>query len=201
MKKQQQAAPEYTTDADGQQLVHIALANTDQRATLYVEDYQRLMDAGFSPNWQHAADGQGNAYATLSAYNPQGVDCLVPVARLIAGAEAGQTVRYADRNPLNLRIENLKLMRGTARYGATAWLPHTTAVCDAGLVLKNSDWREGSRPPRKARNAPTRPTETPQTPAAPSAPRAPYVPRTLDMKATAQRVREQMAAKASEVSA
>ncbi|MET4567702.1 hypothetical protein [Rhodanobacter soli] len=165
----QQTVTEHTTDADGQQLVHIALGDSGKRATLYAEDYQRLMDAGFSPCWQYTGDGRGYAYATLGAYNAKGVDCLVPVARLIAQAKAGQVVRYADGNPLNLRAENLKLMAGTARYGAADWYPNAAALLDAGIAPKASDWREGSRPPRKPqklRRAPVRTAEVPLKPEA-----------------------------------
>lgn len=202
MKKQnhkRQAASEFTTDADGQQLVHVALANSNQRATLYAEDYQRMMAAGFTRHWQHAKDGRGNAYATLGAYNPKGVDCLVSVARLIAQAKAGQSVRYADGNPLNLRTENLKLMRGTARYSAADWCPNATALLDAGRPLKASVWREGSRPPRKTHSAHARPTVIQQTPAASLTPRAPYTGRVVDVAARGQRVRQQMAAQPTEV--
>jgi len=69
MKKQQQAAPEYTTDADGQQLVHIALANSNQRATLYAEDYQRLMDAD-SPHLGSTPETRAVARMSRSAHAP-----------------------------------------------------------------------------------------------------------------------------------
>ena len=151
MKKQQQAAPEYTTDADGQQLVHIALANSNQRATLYAEDYQRLMDAGFSPSWQYTRNKSGSAYVTVGACTHKGVDCLVPFSRLVAMAEAGQMVRYRDGNPLNMRAANLKLETGTARYSAADWYPCTTALRSAGVTPKPEAWREGSRRPRKPR--------------------------------------------------
>lgn len=204
MKKQshkKQAAPEFTTDADGQQLVHVALANSNLRATLHAEDYRRLTDVGFTRHWQHAKDGRGNAYATLGAYNPKGVDCLVSVARLITQAKAGQSVRYADGNPLNLRTENLKLMKGTARYCAADWHPNATTLLDAGGTLKASAWREGSRPPRKTHSAPTRPSLIQQAPPAPVEPRQPFTPRAVDMAALGQRVRQQMAAQAVEVTA
>ena len=71
MKKQnqkKQAAPEHTTDTDGQQLVHVALANSNLCATLYAEDYRRLKMAGFSQHWQYTGDGRGSAYVTLCAY-------------------------------------------------------------------------------------------------------------------------------------
>lgn len=197
MKKKQQAQPEFTIDADGQRLAHIALANTDLWATLYAEDYQRLMDSGFSPHWQYAKDGRGNAYATLSAYTSQGVDCLVSVARLIAQAKAGQSVRYVDDNPLNLRTENLKLTKGAARYGAVDWYPDATAVLDAGRTLKAAAWREGSRPPRKPatpHSVPKRSTELPAAPWAPAEPVRAYTPHVRDTAATSARVRVMLAA-------
>lgn len=186
MMKMQQAQPEFATDADGQRLVHVALANTQQRATLYAEDYQGLMDAGWSAHWQHTQDGRGNAYPTLGAYNLKGVDCLVPVARLIAQAGAGQRLSYADGNPLNLRIENLKLVKGSARYGAADWHPNVGALHRAGLTLKDSSWREGSRPQRNPRRAGKRP-------AASAEPRTSHTTRVVDATAVGQRSQERMA--------
>jgi len=209
MKMKQQVAPECTTNADGQQLVHVTLANSGQQATLYAEDYQRLMAAGFSPCWGSTADGQTHTYPTLWAYTDKGASRKVPVARLIVLAEAGQIMRYADGNPLNLRSENLKLERGTARFNAADWYPSAAALHAAKITPKPKDWREGSRPPRKAKRgqtphahtAPVRPAAAPQTPAAtavteraPAAPREPYTPPTIDTQALAQRVRERVAA-------
>lgn len=70
MKKKQQAAPEYTTEADGQQLVHVALANTDQRATLHAEDFERWLGAGFSPFWSFARTGGRFQYVLVNARSP-----------------------------------------------------------------------------------------------------------------------------------
>lgn len=129
MKQQkQQALPEFTTDADGYELAHIALANSNQRATLYAEDYRRLIDAGFSRHWQYTKDAHGSAYVTLSAYKAQGEDRLVPVVRLIVGAKHGQRVRASDGNTRNLRKENLTLYHGAARHDAADWYPTATAA-------------------------------------------------------------------------
>jgi len=112
MKKKQQAAPEFTTDADGQQVVHVALANTDQRATLYVEDYQRWLAAGFSPFWSFASTGGRFQYVLANTRSPSNSTRTVPVARWIADAGKGQRVSHADGDRLNLRRDNLAVVKG-----------------------------------------------------------------------------------------
>lgn len=135
MKKQkQQAAPEFTTDADGQHIVHVQLANTSQRATLYAEDYRRLMDAGFSRFWQYTEDGRGGAYVTLSAYTRDGHSRVVPVARLLVDAGHGERVRCNDGNTLNLCSENLSTYLGRAWFPAADWFPTTEALRKAGIA-------------------------------------------------------------------
>jgi hypothetical protein len=115
MKKQQQAAPEYTTDANGQQLVHVALANTDQRATLHAEDFHRWLDAGFSRYWSFVSTGGQNQYVLANARSPTNSLRSLTVARWIAKAGRGQLVSYADGDRLNLRRDNLELVRGPAK--------------------------------------------------------------------------------------
>jgi hypothetical protein len=138
MKRQQQAQPEYTVDADGQRLAHVALANTDRRATLYAEDYQRLIDAGFSPHWQYTGTSHGGAYVTLNAYTGDGYNRSVPVARLLTGAGRGERVRARDGNTLNLRIENLEFHTGRAWFNATDWHPTATAAQAAGVTMRRA---------------------------------------------------------------
>ncbi|MHB1058063.1 MAG: hypothetical protein ACYC0F_09300 [Rhodanobacter sp.] len=112
MKYRQQAAPEYTTDADGQQLVHIALANTDQRATLYAEDFQRLMDAGWPPYWSLTNTGGRFDYVLAYARSPMNRPRSITLARLIAQAAKGQRITYADGDRTNLRRDNLLIVKG-----------------------------------------------------------------------------------------
>lgn len=207
MKKMQQAQPEFTADADGQQLVHVALANTDQRATLYAEDYQRWIGAGFSRHWSLNDNGNGSAYVKADGRRADGRKTKLRVARLIAGAGKGEHVRFADGNTLNLRAGNLRIQRARARYGCGDLLPNTAAVEAA---------REQSGEPRqtmttgaavqpwthqRAKRGPTRRTLTQQAPKAPTEPRQPYTPRVVDVAALGQRVGEQMAAQAVEVTA
>jgi hypothetical protein len=202
MKKQkQQTAPEYTTDADGQQLAHVALANTDQRATLYAEDYQRLMDAGFSPAWCLSGNGCGSAYPAVNAFTTQGHNRLVTIARLIAAPGVGKRVRCADGDALNLRTENLKLEDAPVRRSAADWFPHAAALRAAGFAPVVRERTDKARGARKAHSAPIQPAAPQQTPTAPAEPRQPFTPRVVDVAALGQRVREQMAAKAAEVTA
>jgi len=208
-KRNLQAAPEYTTDADGQQLVHVALANTDQLAILYAEDYQRLMVAGFSRHWSLNDNGNGSAYVKANGRRADGRQTKLRIARLIAGAGKGEHVRFADSNTLNLRTDNLRIQRATARYGRDDLLPNAAAVNTACEQSEERRLTTTTRAPalpripqrtRRTRSGPVRPTTTQQTPAAPMTPQAPYVPRVVDVAALDQRVRQQMAEQAVEVS-
>lgn len=185
MKQQQkqQALPEFTVDAEGHGLAHVALANSSQRATLYAEDYRRLMDAGFSRHWQYTEDGRGGAYVTLSAFTAAGKDRLVPVARLLVGAGHGQRVRASDGNTRNLRTENLSLYQGAAWYDAADWYPTADAARAASGKVATA---RRKRPKRSART-PGMASE------GPSAPSAPYTPRVIDRAAMSARVKAMQA--------
>lgn len=180
MKQRQQAAPEYTTDADGQQLVHVALANSQQRATLYAEDYLRLMDAGFSARWQYTEDGRGSAYVTLAAYTSTGHNRVIPVARLITGAGQGERVRASDGNTLNLRSDNLTFYAGRAWFNASDWYPTTDAARAAGVTVEKRERRKPA-PATKA------------APQAPSEPAAAYTAPVIKRAALSVRVRQKLA--------
>ena len=207
MKKQnqkKQAAPEHTTDTDGQQLVHVALANSNLRATLYAEDYRRLKMAGFSQHWQYTGDGRGSAYVTLCAYTSEGHSRAVPVARLIVDAGHGERIRCNDGNTLNLRNENLSIYAGRAWFHASDWFPTTEALRAAGIRPQKRE-REGTRKThgsntQQPHSAPIRPAEPQREPTEPPAPRKPHTPTTRDMTAATQRWRELMDAQTAGVS-
>lgn len=189
IKQRQQAPTTFTTDADGLRLAHVALANSQQRATLYAEDFERLMAAGFSSYWQYTEDGRGGAYPTLSAFTREGQSRVVPVARLIVGAGHGERVRASDGRTLNLRRENLDLYPGTAWFDASDWFPTVEALREAGIdpVQKKDrakcSARKRSRPSKAPQGAPA--SATMPSPAAP-------VPRVIDRAGLSVRVREQM---------
>lgn len=199
MNLRQQAAPEYTTDQDGQRLAHVELANTDHRATLYAEDYQRLIAAGFSSCWSLTDVGRGLRYVLCSART------LTPgrkgrrsmtVARLVAEAGRGQQVRYLDGNRLNLRRENLAFEQGPARVGAAAVPPNLAAALKAAESPATQQPAATSTtdtaPPRKPRCHPVRPPESAVNPPAPSEPATAYTARVIDLAALSARVRTQV---------
>jgi hypothetical protein len=174
MKKMQQASPQFTTDADGQRLVHVALANSQQRATLYAEDFLWLMNDGWSPYWSLTNTGGRFEYVLANGRSPLNKPRTVTLARLIAQAAKGRRVTYLDGDRTNLRRDNLRIVKGGGLTKA-----HASALRP----------RKDAAPQR----APTVPTETPQTPAVPMQPQAAHTPRTIDTVALGQRVREQMA--------
>lgn len=202
--KKQQAQPEFTTDADGQRLAHIALANTDQRATLYAEDYQRLIDAGFSAHWSVTGMGShGRSYPTLYAYTVRGDNRPLTVARLITNAPQGQRAEPRDGNALNMRTENLQLVAGVARFAATDWYPTATAARAAGVALEGDDLCTCTAPhPERTQTTarskphcrPVRPTVTAGRLQAPHEPAREYTPHVRDTAATSARVRAMLAA-------
>ncbi|MET4570171.1 hypothetical protein [Rhodanobacter soli] len=209
MKKQkQQTAPEYTTDADGQQLAHVALANTDQRATLYADDYRRLMDAGFSQHWSLNDNGNGSAYVKANGRRADGRQTKLRIARLIAGAGKGEHVRFADSNSLNLRTDNLRIQRAPARYGCGDLLPNAAAVDAAREQQEEQAPTATTRASvlpwirqriRRPHNGAARPSEAQKAPTVATEPRQSFTPRVVDVAVLGQRVRQQLAAKGVEV--
>jgi hypothetical protein len=183
MNKMQQAQPKFTTDADGKQLAHVALANTQQRATLYAEDYKQLMEQGWSPYWSLTNTGGRFEYVLSHAHGSTGTRRTITLARLIAQAAKKQQVKYADGDRTNLRRDNLLIVRGSgsAKAHASALRPRKDAA------------------PLRTPTVTTETPQTPQTPAVPMQPRAAYTPRTIDTVAIGQRVREQMARRAEQI--
>jgi hypothetical protein len=130
MKKMQQTAPEYTVDS-GQSLVHVALANTTERATMYAEDYERLIDVGYSRHWSLTSTGASARYVLVNARSIKGTKRSLTVARLVADAGKGSRVRYVDGDRLNLRTENLALVKGPARSPADSLRPRKMTMSGA----------------------------------------------------------------------
>ena len=58
--------PVRTLDRDGRQIVLVPLANHDQPAKLFAEDWDRLMREGISPQWTFNM-GRDRAYVRCSA--------------------------------------------------------------------------------------------------------------------------------------
>lgn len=79
----------------------------NDHAEIALHDYQELIALGLSANWS-ATKGYVQCRALAVDYgHSRGVPL---VARVLLGAKPGQTVRYSDGNPKNLRRENLTLV-------------------------------------------------------------------------------------------
>jgi hypothetical protein len=154
MKKiKQRAATTFTIDSNGQRLAHVALAETNQRTTLYAEDLERLLAAGWSPFWMLTRDRKGWAQVSLNAHNREERPSMVPVARLLADAERGQRVRMRDGDTLNLRSENFHVHSGFAQHGAADWFPSVAAVRAAGVSVEPKRRKRRAKPARAPQGA------------------------------------------------
>lgn len=98
--------PARTLDKDGREVLLVPLANTSATAKVFPEDFQRLMDAGFSPNWCL------NCGAVKVGDWRNGVQRL---CRLIAQPQGTVRVSMKDKDPLNLRSDNLQVKPYVAR--------------------------------------------------------------------------------------
>ena len=74
-------------------------------AEILHEDYLFLLKLGVSANWNKLPLG----YVTAAAYKASGGHVMV--ARVLLDAGAGENVSYKDGNRLNLRRENLSLVK------------------------------------------------------------------------------------------
>ena len=135
MKKiKQQAVPEFTIDAEGQELAHVALAGSTERATMYAEDYRRIVGANWSLHWSFTSTGREHKYVLVNARSAEGHARTLTVARLVVDAPRGRRVYYADGNRLNLRRDNLSLhkVRGAVKCAAADVLPSWEALLASG---------------------------------------------------------------------
>lgn len=187
MKIRQHAPTTYTTDANGQHLAHVAMANTDQRATLYADDLERLLLAGFSPYWQWCKTNQRFRYVLANARTPTGKKRSITLARLIAGAGKGQMVEYIDGDRSNLRRDNLQIVRssGRTRTPADSILPRLPGG-PAGTCEAPQEAVMAAVPPSRGATPAVRPRK-PQ-----AAPQVAHVPRVIGRAALSARVRQQL---------
>jgi hypothetical protein len=91
-------------DEDGTPLTRVPLTNTDQTAVLFQQDFNFLIKKGLNPRWrlsnnQVLESGRGR----------------VPISRLIVDAKVGEKVYIKDRNPCNLKRNNLVVTSGNGR--------------------------------------------------------------------------------------
>jgi hypothetical protein len=120
----------YFTDSDGMHCALVPLPNGDH-ATIYADDYARIIEGGASSNWQLNYNGSPrNNRGYVKAELP-GRD-LRTVARLVMQTRYAQQVKYRDGNPLNLRRSNLVVVSGGKAHKDCKDLPSTRDVAAEG---------------------------------------------------------------------
>lgn len=95
-------SPLYGTDDRGNAVVRVPLSGLDAHAILDVDDYDALMARGLSPNWSF--DGR-MVRAGYRYHHTQ------RVARFLMDPPEGHQVRHRNRNALDLRRDNLFIMK------------------------------------------------------------------------------------------
>lgn len=150
MKKYKQQAPTtFSVDRAGNRLAHVALSGTHERATLFVEDFERLLGAGWSPYWSFAGSNGHSRYVVVYVCSPAGRKRATTVARLIARAGKGEVVTYADGDRLNLRRDNFLAKKGTAWTSLVALQPRrgtpskSAETFPCGPQMFSANFREG----------------------------------------------------------
>lgn len=106
-------------DDNGQACVLVPLANNKGKAIVYADRYAELAAQGLSLNWFLNANGSGSAYVKVR--HPNGDNRVV--ARIVAGAPYCREIRYRNRNPLDLRCNNLIVAEGGRAYKDCSTLP------------------------------------------------------------------------------
>ena len=91
----------------GRALTRVPLGRSQEKyCEIWEDDYRFLLKLGMTGNF----NAIGNNYVTAASKRASGSHVLV--ARVLLDAGPGDAIRYLDKNPLNLRRENLKLVSG-----------------------------------------------------------------------------------------
>ncbi len=109
--------PRRVTDANGHQLVQVVLKG-GIIATLDAADFDKMMTLGISDQWCRFGDGKNHSY--VGVWGHGACATMLMVSRLIVDAPRGQVVRFADRDPANLRRSNLVFATGFAKQRESA---------------------------------------------------------------------------------
>lgn len=105
-------------DEDGTPIVRVELVNRrGVFATVDEADFNRLLDAGFSPRWCLNESAPGFFY--VRCYQGGVAGKLGVVARLVAEAGRGRQIKYRNGNTLDLRSRNLLTARAGWAKGQT----------------------------------------------------------------------------------
>ncbi|MGV2979852.1 hypothetical protein ACERNI_06535 [Camelimonas sp. ID_303_24] len=92
-------------DPDGKPVYIVPVTGTNFTARILADDWHDLQQRGYSPNWCFS----GGAVHTRRL-NATAKDMPERISRVLMGVTDSRTyVRFRDRNPLNLRRDNLYL--------------------------------------------------------------------------------------------
>ena len=106
--------PYFTNDTTGHAIVLVPLANHPEPAIIDPSDFERLHTLGIGDQWTRNCDGKGRGRGYVRCKGPHGIG-LITIARIVAGAGAGENVKYSDGDSLNLRADNLVLVGGRSK--------------------------------------------------------------------------------------
>ena len=88
-------------------VMYLPLGNKRKsNAMILQKDFEELMSFGISPKWSYHL---GHVWVWHNRRK-------LPIARLICDAGKGQKVVLVDKNPLNLKRDNLLLTIGTSKH-------------------------------------------------------------------------------------
>jgi hypothetical protein len=99
-------------EENGLELVAVPLGRASSyEAIIEKSDWEFVRKLGLSGNWSAVPSGYGNPYVAASGSSKNSLRRKVLVARVLLDASTGTSVRFRDGNPLNLRRDNLLLVR------------------------------------------------------------------------------------------
>jgi len=92
----------------GRAIVHVPLGRSGEKhAEIWQDDWNFLLKLGTPGNWNCVGqDGH------VTVCTPRASGNHLTVARILLNAGPGETVRFLDGVPWNLRRENLRLFKG-----------------------------------------------------------------------------------------
>lgn len=107
-------------DENGKEVLLISVGRAVKKvAYIYKDDFDFLMRLGITDSWTVVADCyvvcNGRRHTKTPAVHLKKGECSgagrkLIVARLLKDCGVGQAIRYKDKNPLNLRRDNLTIV-------------------------------------------------------------------------------------------
>jgi hypothetical protein len=108
-------------DLDGAKIVRVAIANSPkgETARLLEIDFDWLVSEGYGHGWYLMGNGKGRRYVRVNLGGGTKPGTARTIANILMAPPRGKQVRFIDKNPLNLRRDNLTyqdkpIERGTA---------------------------------------------------------------------------------------